>query len=140
MDDRCGAKNPTNFERIRSALTEATVEWNRLLPGFSLSADSHYQLSNRFAFAWKVAAMGIPVVLVYLAFLDAWDMHGLGCQILRSHQQWKDCLTSKAVSQIPISAWDRTFEVNGTPLTVSIHSAKVEVAAVVTGNGCEGNQ
>lgn len=74
-DDHCGATNPRNRRRIQEALAEATAGWNRMQPGFHLSTDSHYQFSNRFAFAWKLATIGIPVVLVYLGFLDAHDMH-----------------------------------------------------------------
>jgi hypothetical protein len=34
----------------------------------TLTADSHYQLANRLASAYKVASAGIPVVLLYLGF------------------------------------------------------------------------
>jgi hypothetical protein len=39
-----------------------------------ISRDSHYQISNRFAWSWKLTQLGIPVVLVYLGFLNASDM------------------------------------------------------------------
>ena len=45
--DSCGAVKE-NEVSIKAALAQATVAWNQLLPGFALSGDSHYQLSNRF--------------------------------------------------------------------------------------------
>jgi hypothetical protein len=133
-DDRCGAKNQQNYRRIRDALCESTNAWNELQAGFSLSADSHYQLSNRFAFAWRVAKIGTPVVLVYLGFLNANEMEGSGRVLLRSHLQWRNCVVSKSAAVVPENAWDRTFEVNGTALTVLIRSAIVSVNSEVFGN------
>ena len=41
----------------RNGLSAATgLQWG-------LSRDDHYQLSNRFAWCWKLATLGIPVVL-----------------------------------------------------------------------------
>jgi hypothetical protein len=44
------------------------------MDGWTLSRDSHYQLTNRFAWAWKLASMGVPVVLGYLGFQGAAEM------------------------------------------------------------------
>ena len=128
-DDRCGATNKENFKRIKQALAEATEGWNTSLPGFNLTANSYYQLSNRFAFAWKLATMNIPVVLVYLGFLDADEMSGR--IILRNHAQWHDCVVNRAKGVVPTEVWNRTLYINGTPLTVLIRSAKVCVNAEV---------
>ncbi len=130
--DCCGAKDRDNLKRIQDALKEATDGWNQLLNGFSLSAEKYYQLSNRFALAWKLAMMGIPVVLVYLGFLNAWDMDDGKRKLLTSHDQWKDCLIAKLNGRVPEGVWDRTFDVNGTPLTVSICSASVEADVQVS--------
>ncbi|MEJ7594005.1 MAG: hypothetical protein WKF77_20895 [Planctomycetaceae bacterium] len=127
-DDRCGATNKDNFERIKLALSEANVAWNALLPGFNLSSDTHYQLSNRFAFAWKVAAMGTPVVLVYLGFLNAHEMKP-PYKLLRTAEDWHGCVLAKSARTIPAEVWGRTFHVNGTSMTVLIRSAAVEVMA-----------
>lgn len=34
----------------------------------TISRDSHYQFANRLGFAWKLASIGVPTVLVYLGF------------------------------------------------------------------------
>lgn len=129
-DDSCGAIKD-NGVSIQAALAQATAAWNQLLPGFVLSADSHYQLSNRFAFAWKVAELGTPVVLVYLGFLNAREM---GAHCLTHDEQWRACVLKKSAGLIPEAAWGRTFDVNGTLLTVLIRSADVSITAEVVGN------
>jgi hypothetical protein len=132
-DDRCGATDPDNFRQIEQALADATLAWNGLMPGFSLSANSHYQMSNRFAFAWKLATMRVPVVLVYLGFLNAEEM--TGCSLLRDHAQWRKCVVERSRGVIPETAWDRTFDIDGTPLTVLIRSAEVRIQAVLANEG-----
>jgi hypothetical protein len=126
--DSCGAVKE-NEVSIKAALAQATVAWNQLLPGFALSADSHYQLSNRFAFAWKVAELGTPVVLVYLGFLNAHEMNG--CRLLVSDGQWRSCVMKKSAGLVPEDVWEKTFDVNGTPLTILIRSALVGITAEV---------
>jgi hypothetical protein len=55
---------------------------------FRISRDSCYQMSNRFAWAWKLAESGIPVVLVYLGFLNADDMVPDG-RPFRTPEEWE---------------------------------------------------
>lgn len=131
-DDRSGATNPENLKQIENALAEAEVAWNGFTSGFALSANSHYQLSNRFAFAWKVAKMGTPVVLLYLGFLDAHEMEGSGRILLKDHAHWRSCLLARSRETIPEGVWDKAFDVDGTPLTILIGSAVVGVHVQVT--------
>ena len=129
-DDRCGATNRENFNRIQKALQEANDAWNAIEPGFHLSADSKYQLSNRFAFAWKVASLGVPVVLIYLGFLNAHEMRG---RVFARHSDWEECVKNGGEARVPKSVWGRTFKVDQTPLTVLIRSAQVDIQARCTG-------
>lgn len=128
-DDRCGATDNDNRKQIEKALSEATDALKTLAPGFALSANTHYQLSNRFAFAWKLAKMGIPVVLVYLGFLKAYDMEGINRVILKDHAHWLRCVMTRSEGIIPENVWDKTFVIDGTPLTVLIRSAVVGIDA-----------
>ena len=91
-------------------------------------------MSNRFAFAWKVAEMGVPVVLVYLGFLNAEEM-ARGRVLLRSHAQWHKCVLDRSIGKIPSAAWNHTFYVNGTPLIVLIRSAEVYIEAQAVHEG-----
>lgn len=130
-DEGSGAKSAVNIGQIESALGQATEAWNALHPGFSLSAGNHYQLSNRFAFAWKLADMGIPVVLVYLAFLDADEMANGKRVLFTRHDQWRTCVLARSNGVVPEASWNRTFNVDGIPVTVLIRSATVAIDACV---------
>lgn len=57
-----------NHQRIGEAIESARVSLSGLAPDLKISRDAHYQLSNRLAFTWKLASLGIPVVLLYLGF------------------------------------------------------------------------
>lgn len=131
-DDRCGATNRANFNQIREAINEANKAWNAIMSGFNLSAESKYQLSNRFAFAWKIASLGVPVVLIYLGFLGAEDMRVGGRKLFSTHSDWKSCVKNGGESHVPKEAWNRTFSINGTPLRTMIQSATVEIHACRT--------
>ena len=41
---------------------------------WSLSRDLCYQMSNRFAQAWKLTSLGKPVILIYLGFIGCEEM------------------------------------------------------------------
>jgi hypothetical protein len=70
-----------NRLQIMRAIYEASDALAPVFPGLDLLQElrsgfadrvdlcSHYQLSNRVAFSWKLASMGLPVVLVYLGFV-----------------------------------------------------------------------
>ena len=65
--DSCGSENPGNRQRICLAITDAAAGLQAATGGtWELSPDSHYQLSNRFAWSWKLASLGIPIMLLYL--------------------------------------------------------------------------
>jgi hypothetical protein len=119
-----------NLAKIKGAIAEANNAWNQLSSGFALYSESFYQLSNRFAFAWKLASMGVPVVLVYLGFLNAEEM--TGSDLLRNDAQWRECVKRKSQGIIPADAWERTFDVQGTPLTVLIRTATVRIDSTVS--------
>jgi hypothetical protein len=130
-DDSCTATNSDNLSQIKTALREAMTGWDRLGHACMLSASSHYQLSNRFAFAWKLATMGTPVVLIYLGFIDAHDMQNRGRRLITSDSQWRDWVVKRSKKTVPLEVWDKTINVDGTQLTVLIRSALVGVHARV---------
>jgi hypothetical protein len=47
---------------------QSGVEWDR--PGFKLSRDAFYQVSNRMAWGWRLASLGVPVTVLYLGFVQ----------------------------------------------------------------------
>jgi len=82
------AGSVANDARIRSALAEASAALARYAPSAALSADHGYQLSNRVAFAWKLASMGIPTLLLYLGFTGDDDISDVG-EPLHDDDHWK---------------------------------------------------
>lgn len=80
-----------NHSRIGEAINEAKVEINKNFAGVTISRDKCYQLSNRVAHAWWLAKHDIPVVLLYLGFLNAEEMNYGGKVIYTSEEDWKTC-------------------------------------------------
>lgn len=67
-----------NHEQISSAIVEAREALSAQFPTIAIDRDRHYQISNRIAFAWKLATLGIPTVLVYLGFLGDTGVANVG--------------------------------------------------------------
>jgi hypothetical protein len=129
-NDRCGAGNDQNRAKIAAAIAAANTALNGAGWAWSLSSERFYQLSNRFAWAWKVASLGVPVILVYLGFLNAAEMS----QPFASHEAWEQCLLAYADGCVPRQTWfSGSIQVSSpggsTPLTPLIRSADVNIRA-----------
>lgn len=119
--NRCGAR-PANRKRIVSALGEANAGLQKATGGpWELSAEHHYQIANRFAWSWKLATLRVPVVLVYLGFLDAVEMTDKG-NPFGSDDDWRDVLLEYCRETIDAACWERTLDIGGTPLLPLIRS------------------
>jgi hypothetical protein len=109
-------KNPSsgtlrNHEQIGERFNEASLALARETKlGWALSRDSHYQMSNRFAWAWKLTEMGYPVVLVYLGFLGAEEM-GLGA--LANDGEWTRLVMEHSSPLFPAEIWNRPWDIQG---------------------------
>ena len=101
-----------NDQRIRAAIAAANTGLGGPAQGWHLTADKHYQMSNRFAWAWKLADLGVPVVLVYLGFLNADEM---GNGAFHSVDDWDRCLRDHAKDVVPGAAWNQRLEVRSGP-------------------------
>lgn len=77
-----------------------------------ISRDSHYQMSNRFAWAWKLTEFGIPVVLVYLGFLRAEEMGDRG-KPFADYSEWEQLVKAHSESLFPSDVWGHRWVVNG---------------------------
>jgi len=130
-----GKRQPTtpngvlNHEQIQRAIGEANSGLNKVTVGWALSRDSHYQLSNRFAWVWKLATLGVPVVLVYLGFLNATEMLDQG-QPFDTDEAWRDCLRSHTKGFVPEDAWGKSLEFDGTPVWFLIRSMQLKLEPV----------
>lgn len=93
------------IEDASLALSEQTgLNW-------TLSRDSRYQMANRFAWSWKLAELGIPVILVYLGFINAQEMKDRGAPA--TEESWPKLVGAHSAPLFPGEVWDREWTVNG---------------------------
>src|ERR1022692_3240772 len=65
----------------------------------ALDIESHYQLANRAAWSVKVAAMGTPIVLLYLGFIGDKSIP----RYLRSAEHWERVMGAYLHGKLPLS-------------------------------------
>ena len=105
-----------NHERIGAVIAEANEGLGLASGGpWALSRDSRYQISNRFAWAWKLASLGVPVVLVYLGFLNAEEMADLG-RPFRSEDECNSVLMDHSDGIVDPRSWGKWLDIGGTPM------------------------
>lgn len=124
--------NVENDKQIRAAVQEANGALNGKTSGWQLSCDSHYQLCNRFAWAWKLSALGVPTVLVYLGFLRCSEMSDQG-QPFSSAQEWSKALRKHVSGVVPATAWECRLQTAQAPMWASIRSLDLQWAALTPG-------
>jgi hypothetical protein len=118
--------NGDNDQRIGAAIQQANAALNTILAGWALSKDSHYQLANRFAWAWKIASLGVPVVLVYLGFLRAEEMDDQG-EPFADANAWESCVKEHCQGIVPGAAWNTHLLIQGIPLRALLRSIEVDL-------------
>ena len=120
--DRCGSKNQENRERIRQAIAQASTGLESASGNpWNLSRDSRYQLSNRFAWSWKLASLGIPVVLVYLGFLNAQDIADRG-PLFQTPDDWEQTIRGHCQGVVDNNCWGKMLDIDGVPFTPLIRT------------------
>ena len=107
-----------NHERIGEAIEDACTNLKTQGSEWALSRDTHYQLCNRFAWSWKLASMGVPVVLVYLGFLNADEMS----DPFPSAGAWCDAVRKYSNGIVPDGVWESKVIVGNTPIYSIIRS------------------
>ena len=86
-----------------------------------IGRDTHYQMSNRFAWAWKLTELGLSVVLIYLGFLCADEMSDQG-QPFQSADDWEQCVRRHSAPLFPEEIWERPWTCNDQRLVPLIRS------------------
>jgi len=114
-----------NHIRIGDAIGEACEGLNAISGGWALSRDSHYQLCNRFAWSWRLAVEGVPVVLVYLGFLGADEMR----RPWHDARAWRTEVLDYSRGIVPEDAWENQINVGTSSIVPLIRS--VDFAASV---------
>lgn len=110
-----------NHSHIAQAIAEAETALNAIEPGFSLSRDMHYQLSNRIAFSWKLGSLGLPTVLVYLGFTGDTGILDAGPMFATS-AQWNALFNRESAGVLPPNVLDRWIAVGPAAFMILVRS------------------
>jgi hypothetical protein len=113
-----------NHARISEAIADACAGLARAGVNTSIAAATHYQLSNRLAFAWKLATLGIPTVLVYLGFLGDEGIRDVS-EPFSDHDHWQTTFTRYAQSVVPASALEKRIDCGAAPTWFLVRSRQV---------------
>lgn len=96
---------------------------------WALSRNWNYQMSNRFAWAWKLAELGVPVVMVYLGFLNANEMRDIG-NPFANDADWQNIVKQHSQVLFPASVWNQPWTCGGQKLIPLIRSLDVPLSEV----------
>jgi hypothetical protein len=107
-------------------IAEAIAEANRQLAAatgepWQLSHNACYQMSNRFATACKLTALGYPTILVYLGFTGAEDVADLG-QPLKDAADWFKAVLMHSSALFPLQVWNHVYSVHGQPFVAGVRT------------------
>jgi len=132
LDPKATTASEANHSHIGQAIAEARLALEPHSPGIRISRDSHYQLSNRIAFAWKLATLGVPTVLVYLGFLADTGIAGAG-EPFRDERHWGDTFADHLRAVCPSPILERRLDVGLAPFWLLSRTRQVlEVSPPVT--------
>jgi hypothetical protein len=112
-NEACGKRlrnvsSKANHESVARAIADANEGLARATKtDWRLSSNHCYQMSNRFAWSWKLCTLGYAVILVYLGFLDAADMDGP----FGDDTQWDLLVKDHSAPLFPPEMWDRTINI-----------------------------
>lgn len=127
------ANSAANHERIGQAIGEASAALDRIIPGVQISRDSHYQLANRVAYSWKLASMGVPIVLIYLGFTGDSGIADAGPP-LRDPVHWRSLMCSYTAGVLPETFIDRRLPCGKAGMRMIVRSRLVlEASPLGTG-------
>jgi len=128
----CSNDSRTNQEHIALAIRAANAslsEETKLT--WSLSRDSRYQMSNRFAWAWKLTELGIPVILAYLGFIGCEEMReGKKQRPIASQEEWAEMVRVHSRSLFPDEVWNRPWHVYGQSFIPIIRTTDQPLAGI----------
>lgn len=78
------------------------------------------------AWSWKLASLGVPVLLVYLGFLNAVKMVDQG-EPFADRRAWERAVRSHVAGVVPEQVCGAAVDVRGTPLRAVIPSVAVPI-------------
>lgn len=129
QDSDASAQSQENHTRITECIAEAA----RGLSGaiqvpVNISADTHYQLANRIASAWKLASCGLPVVLLYLGFTgDTYFPDHFHCDA-----EWQKTMLNHLKEVFPQEFVNTTLMIGVTPMSILTRSLPIKAVSTRT--------
>lgn len=105
----------SNNQLAQSTYTNSS-DWN-------LNITECYQLSNRLAWTWKLASLGIPTILVYLGCLNCSEWS----DAYSSHEDWERHILTASQAIVPQSIWNQSWQANGTTFAPLIRSLDINI-------------
>ena len=113
-----------NHAQIGKRIGEACDALGGSDMGVNIARDSHYQFSNRIAFAWKLAKEGVPVVLIYLGFTgDEGIIDQSPC--IRDDAHWRDLMNDHTDEVYPASLLEQEIPCGNASMWVLIRTLNV---------------
>jgi hypothetical protein len=114
-----------NHARIAAAIREASQALASNLRGVTLTADANYQFANRVAFSWKLASLGIPVVLIYLGFIGDDQIATKGT--LMADEDWRRAFVDHTALHFPGAHLEKPIATEGgAPFWVVLRTLRVK--------------
>jgi len=116
-----------NHVRIGASIQDANLAMagETGLP-WALSRDWNYQMSNRFAWSWKLTELEIPVILVYLGFLNAEEMRKPKNQTpFADHDDWDAQVKAHSELLLPESTWSKPWSLHGQSFISLVRSMEI---------------
>jgi len=103
-----------NHVKIGACIQDASLalsEQTQLV--WALSRDWNYQMANRFTWAWKLAELGIPVILVYLGFIGCEEMRkGSAQRPITDKEDWQHMVHAHCQLLLPREVWNQEWSVH----------------------------
>ncbi|MCC6394690.1 MAG: hypothetical protein IT167_29105 [Bryobacterales bacterium] len=96
-----------NHQKIGASIELAHRALNGIAPGFKLSRDGFYQVSNRMAWGWRLASLGVRVTVLYLGFVQ--DPYWPKDQF-ESNEDWMQAARSYLGNIVPVDVLDRRIQ------------------------------
>jgi len=127
-DKNLSEKGKLNHDNIGSCIDEANENFSsKAFLSWHISRDSNYQISNRFAWSWKILDLEHPVILIYLGFLNATEMESNG-KIFNDHKSWEDQFideNNKISKIIPASVWNQKMIISNQNFIPILRSVEI---------------
>jgi hypothetical protein len=124
LDPDASQNSRENHDQIRSAIRDGRQALLALGVETGIDRDTHYQLSNRIAFTWKLASLGIPTVLVYLGFLVDRGISDVGPPFA-DEADWREAFWSHATHIVPDELFERRLDIGKAPAWFLVRSRQI---------------